>query len=163
MGTAKSVEPWQITKMWAIARALGMDKDDLHAMAGVESLKALSSTGANDVLTRMQRLQGAYTPAKKASTAPAKAHSEVPGMITDGQQRKVWRQMYELAELDAAASSATLGDRLCGIIKKELHIDATAKQPFLWMTFKQGGQLIDLLKRYIASARKKRGDASGTA
>ena len=51
-----------------------------------------------------------------------------------------------------------LGDRLCAVIKKEFGADAIAKNPFAWITFEQGNNLIEILKRYVASARK-RGEA----
>ncbi len=37
--------------------------------------------------------------------------------------------MYELEKYDDQPSSASLGERLAGIIKRELHIDASAKDP----------------------------------
>lgn len=40
------------------------------------------------------------------------------GKMSDGQTRKVWQLMYSLEKLDKKPSSAKLGDRLCGIIKK---------------------------------------------
>lgn len=51
-----------------------------------------------------------------------------------------------------------LGDRFCAVIKKEFGADAIAKNPFAWITFEQGNNLIEILKRYVASARK-RGEA----
>lgn len=77
--------------------------------------------------------------------------------MSDGQRRKVWRLMYQLEELDDKPSSAKLGDRLCGIIKKELHIDCTSKQPFRWLTYQQGSKLIEKLKKYVENAQRRKG------
>lgn len=57
--------------------------------------------------------------------------------------------MYSLEKLDKKPSSAKLGDRLCGIIKKELHIDALPKYPFAWLTYQQGVKLIEILKNTL--------------
>lgn len=81
------------------------------------------------------------------------------GKMSDGQRRKVWRLMYQLEELDDKPSSAKLGDRLCGIIKKELHIDCTSKQPFRWITYQQGSNLIEKLKKYVANAQRRKDGA----
>lgn len=48
-----------------------------------------------------------------------------------------------------------LGDRLCAVIKKEFHADATAKNPFAWISFEQGNDLIETLKRYVANEKRK--------
>ena len=73
--------------------------------------------------------------------------------MTEGQERKIWRLMYELQEL--SPSSAALGERLCGIIKKEFKIDATSKSPLAWFSFNDASKMIEILKRYVSSAEKK--------
>ena len=78
------------------------------------------------------------------------------GKMSDGQKRKVWLLMYQLEELDDKPSSAKLGDRLCGIIKKELHIDSIPKQPFIWLTYQQGVTLIEIIKKYVANAQRRK-------
>ncbi|MEG0115697.1 MAG: hypothetical protein RSA00_04680, partial [Hydrogenoanaerobacterium sp.] len=82
MGAVKAIEMWQLKKIWAIARAVGIDKEDLHAMANAESLKELTSADASEVLTRLLKLQGEYIPSTKKATV--KKHTEVAGMATDG-------------------------------------------------------------------------------
>ena len=76
--------------------------------------------------------------------------------MSDGQQRKVWRLMYQLEKLDEKPSAARLGDRLCGIIRKEIHIDCIARQPFRWLTYQQGVKLIEILKKYVANAQRRK-------
>jgi hypothetical protein len=78
------------------------------------------------------------------------------GMMSDGQRRKVWQLMYQLEKLDIEHSSAKLGDRLCGIIKKELHIDTIPKAPFKWIKYSQGVKLIEILKKYVANAQRRK-------
>ena len=87
-----------------------------------------------------------------------KEHETRPGGVTSGQQKKIWFLMYELKKCDEVPNDVQLGDRLCAVIKKEFGADAVARNPFAWITFEQGNNLIEILKRYVASARK-RGEA----
>lgn len=153
MTATKTIQPWQIKKMWAISKALGMDKEDLYAMANVESLHELDTKQANAVIERLNEMQGSYTPPVRSK----KQYAKVAGMATEGQQRKAWALMYQLAEFDKAPAAATLGERLCGIIRKELKVMATPEKPFAWLDFKSANKLIEILKRYISSATKKGG------
>ena len=89
---------------------------------------------------------------KKAKT---KEYSSTSGGITPGQQRKVWYLMYQLAGCDKHISPIPIGERLCGIIKKELKIDTISKNPFAWLTYQDGSILIERLKKYVSSAEKK--------
>lgn len=50
--------------------------------------------------------------------------------------------MYRLQ--DASPSKAPLGDRLCAIIKKELGMDAFPKDPFAWISYKDGNKLVEV-------------------
>ncbi len=156
MAATKTIQPWQIKKMWAISKALGMDKEDLYALADVESLHELDTRKANDVIARLNEMQGSYTPTKKSK----KQHPEVAGMATEGQQRKAWALMYQLQSLDKTANTATLGERLCGVIKKELKTMATPEKPFVWLDFKSANKLIEILKKYVDNASKKGGGSS---
>lgn len=159
----KTIQQFQIKKIFAIGHALGIagsgsGEDELHVlvdgMTGKDSVKALTYAEAGEVITRLEELQG-----KPASPRPYRKrpveHSEKPGGVTSGQQKKIWALMYELKKYDAVPNSISLGDRLCGIIKKELGMDAAAKDPFAWCTYKQGNQLIETLKGYVASAKRK--------
>ena len=152
----KAIQNWQIKKMWAISKALGMEKEDLYAMAGADSLHELDSFRANDVIARLSQMQGSYIPPKTRS----KQHTEVAGMASAGQQRKVWALMYQLQKLDKTPNNVPLGDRLVGIIKKELHITASVANPFRWLDFKSTNKLIEVLKKYVANASKTGGDSS---
>ena len=151
MTAAKMVQDWQIRTIWAIANNLGIDKDDVHAMAESESLKNISFAKANEILDRLRKEQGSYTPPKKDK----KQHSEVAGMATEGQQRKVWALMYQLQKYDKTVNTASLGERLCGIIKKELKVTAKPSTPFAWLNFNSTNKLIEILKKYVDSASKK--------
>lgn len=150
----------QIKKIYAIGQALGIvergnDNDALHALVGAitgkPSVKALTYTEAQAVIADLQKRQGAAPlPRHKPKT-----RTERPGGATSGQQGKVWALMYELQSRDTAPSTATLGERLSGIIKKELKVDSTPQQPFIWLDFKTCNKLIEVLKNYVANVKKQ--------
>ncbi|MEY8355240.1 regulatory protein GemA [Lachnospiraceae bacterium 54-53] len=150
----------QIRKIYAIGQTLGIvrpdHEDDLHAlidaMTGKGSVKELSFKEGNAVILELQLRQGTPPPSRKV-----KKHQAVAGGMTEGMQKKVWALMYDLQKY--SPSSASLGDRLCGIIKKDLKIDSTPKNPFVWLDYRAGNKLVEILKRYVSNARKKAGDS----
>ena len=166
----KRIEQFQVRKIYAIGHAIGIassgtGEDELHmlvqGMTGKESVKELNYSEACKVITRLEELQGRSVSPKPPGRRKNE-YRESPGGITISQQKKVWALMYELKKHDAVANDTALGNRLCRIIKKELHVDATAKEPFAWLDFGQGNNLIEILKKYVESAkRKKRGEADG--
>ena len=159
----KNIHPWQVKKIYAIANAMGLVNprdapDELHllvqAITGRESVKTLGYSEANKVIAELERLQGDPPPKPKP-------HTEIPGGPTDGQQRKVWALMYQLERLDREPVETPLGERLCGVIKKELKVDASPEKPFAWLSQKSANKLIEVLKAYVRNAEKKAGDAGG--
>lgn len=159
----KNICPWQVKKIYAIANAVGLvnprdNPDELHllvqAVTGRKSVKTLAYNEANKVITELERLQG-------GAPAKSKTRSERPGGPTDGQQRKIWALMYQLKQLDREKVDTPLGERLCGVIRKELRVDAAPEKPFVWLTQKSANRLIEVLKAYTRNAKKKAGDADG--
>lgn len=158
------IQNWQIKALYALGGSLGIVErgshdDGLHALVGAltgkETVTALTQKEANLVLAELRnRMKGMPDPPKKKKQRPT-----TPSGMTGGQQGKVWRLMYLLSDCDPVPSSASLGDRVSGIIRREFGVDATAKEPFRWMTYQQGGQLIEALKGYVKSAqtRQKKG------
>lgn len=73
--------------------------------------------------------------------------------MSEGQIKKAWAIMYEIIAF--TPSSATAGERMVGAIKKILMIDSEAKNPFAWLDVEQGNRLIEGLKRYQTSVKKK--------
>ena len=137
-----AINTQQIRKIYAIGNALGIvergnEDDDLHALVsaltGKDSVKSLTYAEAQAVITDLQKRQGeAPLPRHKPKT-----HPERPGGATDGQQRKVWALMYQLAKED-----------------KELRIDSTPQQPFIWLDFQACNKLIEVLKGYVNNAKR---------
>lgn len=157
----KGIEAFQIKKIYAIGNALGIvengNKDDnLHTLignvTGKDSVKELTYNEANVIISQLEQLQGKVAPPKKSAS---KKHEAVPGGVTEAQQRKVWALLYELKKYDKEPSTAAIGDRLCGIIRKELKVDSMVKNPFAWLDFSSGNKLIEILKKYVSSAKKQ--------
>ncbi len=71
------------------------------------------------------------------------------------QQSLAWRYMYEIESYDLQPSSKTVGERLAGVVWKELGITASGENPLVWVDAKDGNRLIEALKRYAASAERK--------
>lgn len=165
----RTIDPYQMKKIYAIANALGIKgsghDDELHMLVagvtGKDSIKSLTYQEAGAVMKRLEELQGAAAPPKAENRRP-KEHASRPGGVTSGQQRKIWALMYELKKYDAVPNDVSLGDRLCKILKKEMHVDAVARTPFVWLTYTQGNTLIEILKGYVASAQRKGGAGNGT-
>lgn len=169
----RTIEPYQIKKIFAIGNALGITgrdgrEDELHILiyriTEKDSVKALTYKEAAAVINQLERLQGPAASSQPLKPSKKeKEHPERPGGVTSGQQKKIWALMYELKKYDQSPESAPLGDRLCAIIKKELGMDAIAKNPFAWVTFSQGNTLIEKLKRYVESQKRKEAGGDGSA
>ena len=164
----RKIESFQMKKIYAIGHALGItgtgSEDELHVLVssvtGKDSIKELSYQEAMAVIKRLEDLQGGTAAPKPFSRKP-KEHSQRPGGVTSGQQKKIWALMYELKKRDKSPNEVPLGDRLCAVIKKELHVDAIAKNPFAWLTFSQGNALIEVLKGYLKSLDRKEAASDG--
>ena len=122
----------RFSKIFALAKKAGMlgkqGNEDLHAL--------INSVCGKDSLKEL-------------------TNSDYAAVIKELQSRAGTSNtyMYELEEL--SPSSAALGERLCGIIKKEFKIDATSKNPLVWFSYSDASKMIEALKRYVSSAEKK--------
>ena len=155
---ARGIDDFQRKTIYGIARSMGISEpgnreDGLHLLVagitGKGSLKELSYREAADVIQELKKRQGHAPKPRKRAEEPG-----VPGMMTPGQKRKAWALMYSLVEMDQEAAKATPGERICAIIKMELHIDCVPKDPFRFLDFKAGNNLIEILKGYIESTGK---------
>lgn len=155
------IQPVQMKTIYAIARSLGLDSDELHALVSAlteqDSIRALGESEAAEVVTELKRRQRAAgiqppPPRNKRAATPAK-----PGGVTREQQSKMWALIGELEKLDAAAGRELPNHRarLCGVIKKACGVDAAPASPFAWLDMQQGIEVIDTLKRILRSEEKK--------
>ncbi len=157
----------QTQRIYAMGAKLGLvengNKNDLlhelvYSLTEKDSVRELTEQEYKAVIKELaQRLKMEHLEEPPRKPYKAQKYSESGrGKMSDGQQRKVWQLMYQLEELDDKPSSAKLGDRLCGIIKKELHIDSVSKQPFRWLTYQQGTKLIEVLKNYVTNTQRRK-------
>ncbi len=156
----------QVQRIYGMGAALGMldnnnHKDDMlhnlvYNITGQDSVKQLTDSDYKKVVAELaQRIKiSQLQPPEKSRSGNKRYNATAKGM-TAGQQRKVWALMYQLAGCDTTTTVATKGERLCGIIKKELHIDAIPQRPFEWLGYNDGNKLIEVLKAYVKSAERK--------
>lgn len=146
---------WQ-KHIFGLARKAGMVGDDgnrdLHSLissvCGKESLTEINSSDYFRIVEELKK--------RGLKQAVHKKHeSRSTQGMTQGQIRKVWYLMYELKKYDNRKYSATIGERLCGIIKRELGIDAIPEKPFVWLGYQDGSKLIERLKNYVYNAEKR--------
>lgn len=155
----------QIQNLYAIAAKLslvesGNKNDDFHSIVysitGKSSVSELNGAEYYKVRDRLIAIQNDSEVSKSEDKSKKQGKKEevnsAEGM-TQGQCKKVWYLMYEFEK--ASPSNATVGERLKGIIKRQLNMDVDVKKPFVWMTYRQGNQLIEILKKYVASAEYK--------
>lgn len=149
----------QRRQIYGLAKQLGISKgsrdDELHALiyreTGRYGVSELSASQGQQLLQVLRSMTAKLKP-QPAPKATKKEHPETPGGVTADQQRKIWRLMYRLR--DANPSGVGLGDRLCAVIRKQIKVDCTPKDPFRFITFAQGWKLIEALKGIVASAEK---------
>ncbi|MCL6558447.1 MAG: regulatory protein GemA [Firmicutes bacterium] len=168
---AGKIEKWQIQRIHIYGSQLGLvdrsvraegNMDELHllihSMTGRCSTKELNDMEANRVLNRledMMKAQGLTIGKKQDGKAKNTSKVRRTGMITPEQEKAVWFHMYRLAELDTEPSKASLPYRLCRIIEKELKVTAFEKDIFRFISQNQAGVLIEKIKKYVQSAKRK--------
>ena len=143
----------QIQCIYVIAAKCGLvergnKEDNLHnlvyQLTEKESLSELTEDQAAAVIRRLKE--------EEASAADA----ETKAYISEAQIKKIFGLAYELAAL--SPSEAKVKDRLCGIISKELELKVDPRTDiFKGFSERQGAKLIDALKRYVRSAKRKGG------
>lgn len=162
------LKPQQTQRIYAMGARLGLvesgNKNDLlheliFSLTNKDSVKELDEQEYKRVVAELAKQLKVANLEEPNTVHPYKAKKREQkgiGKVSDGQIRKVWQLMYSLEKLDEKPSTAKLGERLCGIIKKELHIDALPKIPFEWLTYQQGVKLIEILKKYVANAQRRK-------
>ena len=109
-----SVKPSTIIAL--IDEKLVMERHTCRIMAKIPILTHRASfirMWCTKDINTFQVEQPGYCAMISFNTPLPKTHPERPGGATDGQQRKVWALMYQLAKEDKEPSAASLGERLC--------------------------------------------------
>ena len=151
--------------IFGLSKGLNMNTEELHLLVngptGKESLTELSDGQAETVIRELRSRTHSGRQQRFERREKPRPQS-VPGMITAEQQSLAWRLMYRLQELDEKpklhedGTPVTVGERMAGVIQKELGITTMAgKHIFDWVSIENGSKLIEYLKRYVRSAERK--------
>lgn len=153
----------QIQRVYGMGAVLGIlesgnKQDNLHllinALTGKDSIRTLTEDEYKIVVKELaDRIHIRNLDAPPPKPRRTQKYDEQPGGMSEGQQRKVWQLMYQLQKFDP--KQRPIGERLCGVIKKSVGVDTLPEKPFVWLTYPQGSDLIEMLKRYVYSAEKK--------
>ena len=152
-----SIDNRQIGRIYAMGNAAGIvergsKEDDLHAlvhqMTGKTSIRSLTAAEGRAVEAELRSRTGALS-------------GSVPGMMTAAQKRLAWAIVYHLIQLDGKPDSAPAAERMSGAVKKVLGIDAPTRDPLRWVDFAGGEKLIEQLKRYERSAKRRDAQKEG--
>lgn len=150
--------------IFAICRNLALDDDDRRAViervTGKDSLKLLTEKEAEQVLYELRSLQGGSAPRQEPAQKKSRKPEKTAG-ATQGQVDKIFALMYDLIRFDTEPKSAKFGERLCGVIERELKINAIAATPFAWMNAQAANKLIECLKGYISTEKRRAGGGNG--
>lgn len=153
------MQPKQRGTIFALAKSMNMidkskGKDDpLHLLVagivGKDSLAgdALTDTEADAVIAELRLRQSGGLP------EPPKEHQKE---ALDGPRKKVWWLMYRLIEYDLQPSTVEPVERLRGIVKQTLKLDIVPADPLKRLTYAQISEVIECLKRYTVSAKRKK-------
>lgn len=136
----------EIRSLYGLADQLGLlergnKEDDFHLLVkretGKDSIKELTR---GEFFKVYQIMKGSTTKVTSKSSATIK---------------KAWQLMYQLAEISPKKShNASVGARMCGIIKKVLKVDAHEQDPFRFVDKDGVKKVIEEIKRYIKNAEK---------
>lgn len=128
----------QIKAIWALGRKLGMDADDLHAIAyrisGIESISSMTGREAGRMIDELKMRAG------QKPNAPGSG----AGRLTDAQQRMISVLIRDLRWIDQPG-------RLRGFLRKYAGVDDVR-----FLTVQQASRVIDGLKSMRDGGRGER-------
>lgn len=139
----------EIKKLYALAARAGLlesgrTDDAFHqvvqAVTGKTSVRELTEREAAEVKKRLL----------------AGTEQSAAGKMSSAQIKKAWCLLYQIIEASPNEEKSA-GERMCGAIQKILGIEARVQSPFAWISEKDGSRLIEMLKRYLRSARARAG------
>jgi hypothetical protein len=159
----EAITKQEIRRIYALGAGAGLlesgNPDDLlHVAVKAVTGKDNVSTLTHDEFLTMQhylidKMQYGNREQPLKRKKPAR-HEEHAGGVTADQQRMVWYLMYQLRDRDDRAySKASLGTRLCGLIRKQFSRDCTSEEPFRFLTLADGWRLIETLKGMVKNVK----------
>ena len=145
--------------IFGICQSLGMNEDDrralIYSVTSKESTKELTDSQTEAVIGELRKRCGSdAAPPKKRDFIVHKP--EVAGMISNEQKDCAFALLFELKKYDETPSNASNGARMAGIIRKELKISAIeGNNLWDWVDANSARKLIEVLKGYVDSAKKR--------
>lgn len=148
----------KIRKLYGLAAYCGIlergEKNDLfhevvRRVTGKTSVSELTDNEYGRLLRELHALAGG----QEANPRATAVHSEAPGMMTQAQRKKAWALMYDLMKHDPSSSNA--GERMVGAVKALAGVGSLPRDPFRLVNFKDGNKVIEGLKGYIRTAKRK--------
>lgn len=145
-----SIEKWQIKTIYTLANGIGLvDKsieiDPLHEMVfSMTKKKRVTELTRFEASTVIDRLKGNMK-GTKYKTVP-----DTNGMVSRGQEKKMWALIFELKKYDAPDQEVSLGTRLKGFLKKYANVD-----DLRFLTDKNANKVIEGLKGLIQTEKRK--------
>lgn len=133
----------------------GSHEDDLHFLVyrvtKKASVRELTDAEAQKVITELKEVIKLADLEKRAPPASSAA------VMSDNQKRLCFRLICRLADLDDKPSEATIRERLTGVICKVTGAPVKITGDiFKGLTEAQGAAVIEELKRYIRTAKRRR-------
>lgn len=155
--------------LYGMSKGAGLSNDDLHtlvySLTKKEHISELTEKEFFAVRSRLYEIgRGIPDPPPAQRENPAKAKYDYGGeRLTEAQAKYIWKLMYDLEKLDEKPSERSVRERLAAAIRKELgvtvieDVNGGRVDIFKNVTSEGASKLIEQLKRYIASARRRRG------
>lgn len=155
--------------LYGMSKGAGLSNDDLHTLVyGLTKKEHISELTEKEFFAVRSRLyeigRGIPDPPPAPRENPAKAKYDYGGeRLTEAQAKYIWKLMYDLEKLDEKPSERSVRERLAAAIRKELGVTVIEDlnggrvDIFKNVTSEGASKLIEQLKRYIASARRRRG------
>lgn len=149
---AKDITKPQMRHIYAMARELGLDDENLHGLVfSVTGKEHVSDLTVNEAISVIDRLKGNMRGTERLK--PKKKELEAPriGMASEAQIKKIYRLMYELKSYDKPGEpTVSVNKRLRGVLKKYNKID-----DIRFLTAADAWKVIEELKKMVANEERK--------
>ena len=153
--------------LYGMSKGAGMSDDDLHTLVyGLTKKEHISELTEKEffaVRSRLYEIGRGIPDPPPAPEHKRSAYDYGGERLTEAQAKYIWKLMYELEKLDEKPSERSVRERLAAVIRKELgvtvieDVNGGRVDIFKNVTSEGASKLIEQLKRYIASALRRRG------
>ena len=153
--------------LYGMSKGAGLSNDDLHTLVyGLTKKEHISELTEKEFFAVRSRLYEIGRGIPDPPPAPERkrpAYDYGGERLTEAQAKYIWKLMYDLEKLDEKPSERSVRERLAAVIRKELgvtvieDVNGGRVDIFKNVTSEGASKLIEQLKRYIASARRRRG------